>query len=1162
MHSGRLLSVASLLVALAASSCNGSAGGGSSNSILSIEQDLSLDPSGQTTVVTFMSDPGALDTPNFEADGGQTAQTVTQNASAFTVVWDARVGPASEVRAMSVADVSSAFHAVSTSDASVPTFAISAATQVLGLGADTISVQFSGPRVIESEAENPSNWTLKVGTTTLLLAGSTFTLDNPSQVLSITTGPLANLHASFTLAANNTLHSVADISLATTAIAGSATGDAVLPTLTSVQQNLTQDEYGRIVDITFSEAMDPLFCAPLSNFAGSGSDVATTFAQPVANVLRVTFNNPIVPGVNTIDLENLTDAHGNAFPDQNVVVVAGSTVANSFSSGPFTTTVEGSGGDALDVAFTQAIDPDDASDPAKWNLEIPTGNALNLANCVFTYDLLAKALSIELDVDVQNGVSFTFEPAAGNEPNDVDGQPFTTSAAGLVSGEVNPPTVVSATQNRVFDPTGATVDIVFSESLEEASAEALLNWDIAGHVAQTATLLNSKTIVRLDFDTPVLPGTDTLNVSGIADLAGNAMAAVVAHALTSTDNVAPSATSLTAQAVEGAANDIVRVIFNDNLIESEIENIANWTLESPVGTPLSLVGASAVWNNGGRQATVTLSDGTDLTGGDITRAGFSGIHDIAGNTISAATVSASVTAEVNSPEIDSMWVKSALTNHVTVRFTEPCSKMDDIAGLTHYVVRNSVGVVKGSPTTATESVDHLGVELVFGFAVVAGSDTLDVAGVTDLAGNSMFPVSLHAVATQNLSAVSFDGPSSDMIAVSGESNDVVVIEFATRPSRWNLLRVSNYTISLLGNPIDLSGATFSFDGAQTVTISLDANWSPNLQTGLSYDVDISAMNSAQGVAGSAMSGALVCGGESSAPSLPVGLTRIDAANPSDSVLLQFGEAVDLSSAQTLANYDLNGGPNPDSVVRVGLTTVRATWNGGVVVGDTVNANVADLAGNIGVVSRVVGNVDPQGPLVVSVDGLSVANSGLDTVTVQFDKPVEPLTALDSSNYGVTNVSALVLGSAVLRFNSTNNTVTIRLPAGVELDPTQGISVHVEDVKDHAGLAMSPPANIGGAVSGDLTAAAFSAAFANYRVNASGLAIDVRFSEDIPTSFASTLTNWTVSGGQTVVAVVALTPSHYRLTLSAALTAGHNLAVTAVPDMAGNLSGSISIAPTL
>ena len=994
------------------------------------------------------------------------------------------------------------------------------------------------------------------------LSGSTFTLVNATQVLSITTGTQANLHANFTLAAKASLHSVADVALATTAIAGTASGDAVPPTLTSVLQNLTQDEFGRVIDLTFSEAMDPIFCNVLSNFGGSGSDVSTTLTQPSPNVWRVSFNNPIVPGVNTIDLENLVDAHGNALPDQNVPVVAGSTVANSFSSGPDLTTVQGVGSDVLDVVFTQAIDPDDASDPTKWNLEVPTGNPLNLTNCVFTYDLLSKSLSIELDVDVQNGQSFTFEPASGNEPFDVDGQSFTTSVAGLVSGESSLPTVVTVTQNRVFDPTGKTVDVLFSEAMDETTAETLLNWSVAGHVAQTATLLAAKTVVRVDFDLLVLPGTDSLSVSGISDLAGNLLFPVVGHAVISTDTSAPSATQITAQAVEGLANDIVRVSFNDNLLPAEITDVARWTLQSPIGTPQSLVGASVVWNDAGRQATVTLPAGINLNGGDSARATFTNVHDIASNTISATAVSTTVSAEVNVPEVDSVWVKTGLTNHVIVRFSEPCKKMDDIAGLTHYVVRTSGGIQKGTPTTATESVDHLGVELVFGFAVIAGSDTLDIAGVIDMAGNAMFPVSLHAVSVQNASQVLFDDPASAIVAVSGEANDVVTIQFTTQPSRWNLLLPGNYTITLLGIPLDLSAAHFSFDGALTVTILLDGSTTTNVQTGAVYNVSMPALTSVQGVAGSALSAPITASGEATPPNLPVGLTRIDAANPLDSVLIQFSEAVDEASSETLANYDLNGGPLPDTVTRVGLTTVRATWSGGVIVSDTINATVADLAGNIGVMSRAVTTQDPQGPLVVSVSGVSVQNSGLDTVSIEFDKPVELVSALDPGNYGVINGSALVIANALLSFNSTNNTVTIHLPAGVELDPTQGITVHVQNVADHAGLAMSPPANVGGLLSGDSSAPTFAAAFVNYRANPSGLAIDVGFSEDIRASFATTLLNWTVSGGQTVDAVVMLSPSHYRLTLSAVLTTGNSLNLNAVPDMAGNLSGAISVVPSL
>jgi len=1163
MSSGRLQSLASILFALCAASCNGgSESSGSSNALASIEQDLSLDPSGLTTVVTFLADPGVLTPANFDTNGTQAAQNVSQVGATATIVWDQRVTPAHQVRAMGLANVPSAFMAVTTSDSSVPSFVISSANQVAGLGADTISVQFSGPRVVESEAEDLNNWTLKIGTTTLPLAGTTLSLDNNTQVLSITTGTLANLHASFTLAAKSTLHSVADVSLATTAVVGAATGDLIPPTLSSVEQNLSVDEYGRVIDLSFSEAMDPIFCAALSNFGGSIPDVCNSFSQPAENVLRVTFNNPIVPGLNTIDLENLVDAHGNAFPDQNVAVSAGSTVANGFSTGPDLTTVEGVGGDLLEMEFVQALDPDDASDPTKWNLEVPTGNVIDLSGCVFTYDLLAKTLSIELDVDFQNGTSFTFEGLSGDEPIDVDGELFTSSVAGSIGGEVNLPTVVSATQNRVIDPTGKTLDVVFSEGLDESSAENLANWSVAGHVTQTATLLASQAVVRLEFDSLVLPGTDAIDINGITDLAGNPMVAVLGLAVGSTDSSAPAATAATAQAVEGSANDWVRINFNDDLLVAEISDLANWSVQSPIGTPLNLAGASVSWNAAGRQASVTLPNGIDLAGGASLRASFSGVHDIAGNTISAAAVTTTVAAEVNVPQVDSVWVESVLSNHVHVRFSEPCTYLDDIAGLTHYAVRNSGGVLKGNPSSATVDADDLGVELVYGFAVLAGSDTLDIEGVTDLAGNAMFPVSAHAVAVEDGGAVDIDAGASSLVAISGESNDVVTIVFTQQPARWEILNPANYTLSLGGFPLDLSGAHWSFDGALSVSIELDAAGLPNLQSGAAYDVDVAAMNSVQGVQGSPMNALLVCGGDVAAPSLPAGLTRIDAANPLDSVLLQFSEAVDEASSENVANYDLNGGPNPDSVVRVGFNTVRATWNGGVIVGDTLNATVADLAGNVGVLSRAVTAQDPQGPLVVSANGLSVENAGLDTVSVVFDKPVDTQSGLDPNNYVVTNGTALLLTNAQLSWSSTNNTVTIHLPAGVELDPTLGLNLQAQDVEDLAGLAMSPPANVGGSVTGDGTPPGFAAAFANYRADAAGLAIDVRFTEDVAASFVGTLGNWSVSGGQSVDAVLVLSPAHLRLSLSAPLASGETLGLNLLPDMAGNESGAIAIAPAL
>jgi hypothetical protein len=274
------------LLALAASAGCSGGGSGSANSIQTAVQDLAADPEGRTTVITFASTRGlaAAGVADFEGNAGQAAANVSVAGKIVTVEWDERVSPSHQVRAVGLSGVSSAFHAVATSDASVPTFAIQSATQNAGLGSDTITIAFAGPHVVESEAEDPARWALSTDGVALDLGGSVFDLDTATQTLSIALGPFANLHASFAIAATN-LHSVADVLLSATPVPGNATGDATPPSLVSAEQNLAEDEYGRVVDFTFDEAMDPVTSLALSHFGATLPDVATTVEQWAENTL-------------------------------------------------------------------------------------------------------------------------------------------------------------------------------------------------------------------------------------------------------------------------------------------------------------------------------------------------------------------------------------------------------------------------------------------------------------------------------------------------------------------------------------------------------------------------------------------------------------------------------------------------------------------------------------------------------------------------------------------------------------------------------------------------------------------------------------------------------------------------------------------------------------
>ncbi|HED65662.1 MAG TPA: hypothetical protein ENJ09_08915, partial [Planctomycetes bacterium] len=145
MTLGKPLSVLTLFVSLFLQACSSGGGGGSAAGTLNaVSQDLGLDPTGQTTVVTFSrAVPTTLTPGNFVADAGQLATSVVVSGATATVTWDSRVTPSHQVEAVGISGITEAFVAVTSTDPSAPTFTISAGTQTVGLGGDTFTVQFS-----------------------------------------------------------------------------------------------------------------------------------------------------------------------------------------------------------------------------------------------------------------------------------------------------------------------------------------------------------------------------------------------------------------------------------------------------------------------------------------------------------------------------------------------------------------------------------------------------------------------------------------------------------------------------------------------------------------------------------------------------------------------------------------------------------------------------------------------------------------------------------------------------------------------------------------------------------------------------------------------------------------------------------------------------------
>ncbi len=131
-----------VLASLLAASLAGCSGGSSdgSNSISSAVQNLTVDPTGQTTVVQFRSGSGlgGATVASFEAQNGAQAVSIDIVGSTATIAWDMRVTPSTSIRAIGLSGVSDAYRVVSTSDASAPAWTIESATQDGSVGGDAI----------------------------------------------------------------------------------------------------------------------------------------------------------------------------------------------------------------------------------------------------------------------------------------------------------------------------------------------------------------------------------------------------------------------------------------------------------------------------------------------------------------------------------------------------------------------------------------------------------------------------------------------------------------------------------------------------------------------------------------------------------------------------------------------------------------------------------------------------------------------------------------------------------------------------------------------------------------------------------------------------------------------------------------------------------------
>lgn len=102
------------------------------------------------------------------------------------------------------------------------------------------------------------------------------------------------------------------------------------------------------------------------------------------------------------------------------------------------------------------------------------------------------------------------------------------------------------------------------------------------------------------------------------------------------DSTAPTLSGLIAEAVTGPSNDEITITFSEPVSESEAEDPANFTLQNPAGTPMTIPNGSTISYDSYTQKTSLILDGAgtaNLQFGLDCIVTADQIHDLAGNEI-------------------------------------------------------------------------------------------------------------------------------------------------------------------------------------------------------------------------------------------------------------------------------------------------------------------------------------------------------------------------------------------------------------------------------------------------------------------------------------------------------------------------------------------------
>ncbi|MFT5057987.1 MAG: hypothetical protein ACI89E_000757, partial [Planctomycetota bacterium] len=452
-----------------------------------------------------------------------------------------------------------------------------------------------------------------------------------------------------------------------------------------------------------------------------------------------------------------------------------------------------------------------------------------------------------------------------------------------------------------------------------------------------------QTGVTVDYDVVPTDGADTLEIYGVQDLAGNQTFAVQTQAIVAEDATPPAidAGATSVLVTEGERNDKVLVTFNQAMSPFNLTNPANYS-----AAPLDLTGATFTIES-------STEVGIDFTSEAAANAQFGTAYTVtivqnAGTPMytEQGIVLGSDDAQVLAGSGDSTAIATAAVYVGPVGAPDTCilvfPEATNTAGSTVLTNYNILGV---NPTAIVQMTPRA-YELTFPTQPApADSLVVEVAAATDLGGTPAAGQANYA-----LTGVDATAPTATFTAtaVSGVGFDTFAVTFDESMDQTTALDAANYSYTVGGTLVSMTGATFSYDSTNfRVNVALAAT--QNLMTGAATTL---VMSNVTDISGNALTVQPVDGtvaGDSLAPGFAVSDPAFvnyiaDATGATFDVL--FYEAVDTTFVETAGNWSTSDGTSVVSATQISPTTVRIVLDGQIGSSATFGLTaVPDLAGN-------------------------------------------------------------------------------------------------------------------------------------------------------------------------------------------------------------------------